>query len=107
MLFHFVLLSKLDYPLLKVTSFAQGFKIELPLFLHADPLLALKTWVPTIRFSLVEDKPFSNQFEVISISFTRLSVTGQKMAISNQSQGTYNYEWISLSFSESLSPHML
>jgi len=28
-----------------------------------DPLLTLKNWTHTIHFSLVEDKPFSNQFE--------------------------------------------
>ena len=38
---------------------------QLPLsFSHADPLLALKNWAPTIHFSLVEDKPSSDQFEV-------------------------------------------
>ena len=76
-------------------------KFQLCLFLlHADPLLALKNWTPTIHFSLIEDKPFSNHFEVISVCFTclLLSKNGYQQSIIR-----HLYEQTTLSFFQSLS----
>ena len=76
-------------------------KFQLCLFLlHADPLLALKNWAPTIHFSLVEDKPFSNHFEVISVCFACLLLgrNGNQQSITR-----HFYEQTTLSFFQSLS----
>ena len=65
-------------------------------FLHADPLLALKNWTPTIHFSLVEDKQFSNQFEVILICLTLL--LGGKWQLATNHMTLNKYEPKALSF---------
>lgn len=71
--------GKLDYmasPIVNDIFYLLKFHLCL-FFLHADPLLALKNRTPTIYFSFVEDKPFSNQLEVISICFTCLLLGGK------------------------------